>query len=270
MAKEMDLMKVGLYALAGFGAFAVYNKYIAKKSDTPATEGTDPTSSFTGTRWQQDTAGGTSWQRGNVFSNAAGGPGPPNCPQGWGIYRTGGPSSGGVTGQELYADIMRNKSACEMRNGMTASTSGRMLNMAGSGTNWQNTGYSGTSWQENLNAAGYVSNPNDNETWGIYRTGPGGTTGKQLHSQIMDTKNRVVGRSNPNDNETWGIYRTGPGGATGKDLNASIMATKARATGMPISDSYRSMAGTDWQRAGYSGTNWQEYSNAAGCGGCGA
>ena len=29
MAKEMDLMKVGLYALAGFGAFAVYNKYIA-------------------------------------------------------------------------------------------------------------------------------------------------------------------------------------------------------------------------------------------------
>ena len=103
MAKEMDLMKVGLYALAGFGAFAVYNKYIAKPSETPAVTdpAEEPMSSFTGTRWQQDTAGGTLWQRGNVFSNAAGGPGPPNCPQGWGIYRTGGPGSSGATGQEL-------------------------------------------------------------------------------------------------------------------------------------------------------------------------
>ena len=63
-------MKLGLYALAGFGAFAVYNKYIAKSPDLGTTE--DPTSSFTGTRWQQDTARGTSWQQGNVFSNAAG------------------------------------------------------------------------------------------------------------------------------------------------------------------------------------------------------
>lgn len=197
----MDLMKVGLYALAGFGAFAVYNKYIAKSSDTPAIQGTDePTSSFTGTRWQQDTRTGTNWQQGNVFQNAAG-------------------------------------SGC---------------------------GYT--------NAAGYVSNPNDNETWGIYRTSPGGATGKQLHSQIMATKDRVVGRSNPNDNETWGIYKTGPGGATGKDLHASIMQTKAMASGMPMSDRYASMSGrgTDWQNTGYSGTDWQEYSSAAGCGGCGA
>ena len=28
MDKEMDFMKIGLYALAGFGAFAVYNKYM--------------------------------------------------------------------------------------------------------------------------------------------------------------------------------------------------------------------------------------------------
>ena len=71
MKKETDIMKLGLYALAGFGAFAVYNKYIAKpKADLGTTE--DPTSSFTGTRWQQDTARGTSWQQGNVFSNAAG------------------------------------------------------------------------------------------------------------------------------------------------------------------------------------------------------
>ena len=71
MKKETDLMKLGLYALAGFGAFAVYNRYIAKpKADLGTTE--DPMSSFTGTRWQQDTPTGTSWQRGNVFSNAAG------------------------------------------------------------------------------------------------------------------------------------------------------------------------------------------------------
>ena len=64
-------MKLGLYALAGFGAFAVYNKYIAQKEpDLETTE--DPMASFNGTRWQQDTARGTSWQQGNVFSNAAG------------------------------------------------------------------------------------------------------------------------------------------------------------------------------------------------------
>ena len=153
----MDLMKVGLYALAGFGAFAVYNKYIAKSSETPVLTGTDdPTSSFTGTRWQQDTAGGTSWQQGNVFSNAAGTTGPPNCPQGWGIYKTGGPSSGGVTGRELYSDIMRNKRACDTRKRMTAPMRGRsrMMNMSGRGTDWQNTGYSGTDWQEYSSAAG--------------------------------------------------------------------------------------------------------------------
>ena len=49
---------------------------------------------------------------------------------------------------------MRNKQACDTRKRMGMSRSGRMMNMSGSGTDWQNTGYSGTAWQEYSNAAG--------------------------------------------------------------------------------------------------------------------
>ena len=32
---KMDWKKLGLYALAGFGAYAVYNKYISQKTEEP-------------------------------------------------------------------------------------------------------------------------------------------------------------------------------------------------------------------------------------------
>jgi hypothetical protein len=83
----MDLTKIGLFGLAGFGAYALYEQ-MTKKADA--------TSSFTGTNWQTKAYGGTDWQNanlnfngtdwqqaganretnwqtGNVFSNAAGG-----------------------------------------------------------------------------------------------------------------------------------------------------------------------------------------------------
>jgi hypothetical protein len=70
----MDLMKIGLYGLAGFGAYAAYEHFSKPKTSTvPPIEGAEPTSSFTGTNWQQSGRNReTMWQEGNVFSNAAG------------------------------------------------------------------------------------------------------------------------------------------------------------------------------------------------------
>ena len=75
----MDLMKIGLYGLAGFGAYAAYEHFskkgaAASVSNVPPITTDEATSSFTGTNWQQ--AGRnreTMWQNGGVFSNAAGG-----------------------------------------------------------------------------------------------------------------------------------------------------------------------------------------------------
>ena len=75
----MDLMKIGLYGLAGFGAYAAYEHFSKKGAAASATTvppitTEDATSSFTGTNWQQ--AGRnreTMWQNGGVFSNATGG-----------------------------------------------------------------------------------------------------------------------------------------------------------------------------------------------------
>jgi uncharacterized protein YjbI with pentapeptide repeats len=52
----MDLKMIGLYGLAGLGAYALYEKMT-----------TENTSAFQGTDWQR------SGLRGNVFSNACGG-----------------------------------------------------------------------------------------------------------------------------------------------------------------------------------------------------
>ena len=75
----MDLMKIGLYGLAGFGAYAAYEHFskkgaAASVSTVPPITTDEATSSFTGTNWQQ--AGRnreTMWQNGGVFSNACGG-----------------------------------------------------------------------------------------------------------------------------------------------------------------------------------------------------
>jgi len=74
----MDLMKIGLYGLAGFGAYAAYEHFSKKGAAAPTTvppiSTDEATSSFTGTNWQQSGRNReTMWQDGGVFSNAAGG-----------------------------------------------------------------------------------------------------------------------------------------------------------------------------------------------------
>ena len=44
----MDLMKIGLYALAGYGAYSLYERMNTKETTT-----TETTNSFTGTNWQR-------------------------------------------------------------------------------------------------------------------------------------------------------------------------------------------------------------------------
>ena len=70
----MDLMKIGLYGLAGFGAYAAYEHFSKPKTSTvPPIDGAEPTSSFTGTNWQQSGRNReTMWQEGGVFQNASG------------------------------------------------------------------------------------------------------------------------------------------------------------------------------------------------------
>ena len=159
MAKETDLMKVGLYALAGFGAYALYNKYMngEKGSDVVVVED-DATSSFTGTAWQnsgRDTT--TSWQRGNVFANASGN-------KEW-LQAMHGRGARGVVsrdGEIKYStDLSRDEARVMARKpwGSHAGGTGkrgRYLNMQG--TDWQRTGQAlntGTEWQDvNMNASG--------------------------------------------------------------------------------------------------------------------
>ena len=73
MAKETDFMKLGLYALAGFGAYALFQKYSADEGGEVVVVEDEPTSSFTGTKWQQSGRNReTMWQEGGVFENASG------------------------------------------------------------------------------------------------------------------------------------------------------------------------------------------------------
>ena len=65
----MDLMKIGLYGLAGFGAYAAFNHFTKKNGNGTATTADDATASFTGTNWQE----------GNVL-NASGRRRAPNHP----------------------------------------------------------------------------------------------------------------------------------------------------------------------------------------------
>ena len=72
----MDFMKIGLYALAGFGAFAVYNKYMGgdKAADVIVVGGgEDATTSFSGTDWQNaGRSRETMWQGSGLYTNASG------------------------------------------------------------------------------------------------------------------------------------------------------------------------------------------------------
>ena len=67
----MDLMKIGLYAAAGFGAYSLYEKLSKKEETAATTTTTTATVPFTGTGWQTKGYGGTRWQDANL--NACGG-----------------------------------------------------------------------------------------------------------------------------------------------------------------------------------------------------
>ena len=77
----MKLGQIGLYVLAGYGAYAMYERFLAGGGTAPAP--VDATSSFTGTNWQRANYGGTYWQnqnnnfagRGRRMKNMAGMPG---------------------------------------------------------------------------------------------------------------------------------------------------------------------------------------------------
>ena len=79
----MDLKTIGLYALAGYGAYSLFTRFTSeeKTSSFRGTgwqqgnmQGTDwqKYNEFTGTKWQQDTPAGTNWQQKGVFNNACG------------------------------------------------------------------------------------------------------------------------------------------------------------------------------------------------------
>ena len=145
MDKEMDFMKIGLYALAGFGAFAVYNKYMGgdKAADVIVVGGgEDATTSFSGTDWQNaGRSRETMWQGSGLYTNASG--------------RTMGASK---TGRALFNTWTPGDHRGEVRrtpSGVYASASGYSN---ARGTDWQRQGQalsSGTDWQDvNLNACG--------------------------------------------------------------------------------------------------------------------
>ena len=151
----MDLMKIGLYGLAGFGAYAAYEHFSkAKTSTVPPIEGAEPTSSFTGTNWQQ---GGrneeTSWQQGGVFQNASGARRGYMIPYGPPRDRRAMPSAD----NDWLAAIPGRKRVPSADNDWLAAIPGRRgySNMSGlQGTNWQTTNMSnasgnlqGTDWQ---------------------------------------------------------------------------------------------------------------------------
>lgn len=153
-------MKIGLYGLAGFGAYAAYEHFTKDKTPaTTTTGGDDETASFTGTKWQRRGYGGTnwqnqnlnftgtgwqnsgrdkttSWQRGNVFSNAAG-----DHPSKWMVYARSGKRQMYPVHPPLYEARFSDKRPDWMKN---RAARGRYMNQAGNlqGTAWQTTNMS--------------------------------------------------------------------------------------------------------------------------------
>ena len=60
----MKLGQIGLYVLAGYGAYAMYERFLAGGGTAPAP--IDATSSFTGTNWQR---GGPKTTRPTCYSS---------------------------------------------------------------------------------------------------------------------------------------------------------------------------------------------------------
>ena len=141
----MDFMKIGLYALAGFGAFAVYNKYMGgdKAADVIVVGGgEDATTSFSGTDWQRaGRSRETMWQGSGVYSNASG--------RTRRASKTARPLFNTWTPGDYRGEVKRTSS------GVYASANGYSN---ARGTDWQRSGQalsSGTDWQDvNLNACG--------------------------------------------------------------------------------------------------------------------
>ena len=141
----MDFMKIGLYALAGFGAFAVYNKYMGgdKAADVIVVGGgEDATTSFSGTDWQNaGRSRETMWQGSGLYTNASG--------RTMGASKTGRALFNTWTPEDHRGEVRRTPS------GVYASASGYSN---ARGTDWQRSGQalsSGTDWQDvNLNACG--------------------------------------------------------------------------------------------------------------------
>jgi len=148
--EKMDWKKLGLYALAGFGAFALYKKYTTPEEAEVIVleeEEEEPTASFTGTRWQgkgRDTT--TNWQRGNVFANASGRRRLREGPSGY--VRPAGDLTPEEAAKVAAAPWLTHTGG--------GGKYGRYIPM--SGTEWQMRGQalnSGTKWQDdNMNACG--------------------------------------------------------------------------------------------------------------------
>lgn len=150
----MDLMKIGLYGLAGFGAYAAYEHFSKPKTSTvPPIEGAEPTSNFTGTNWQQSGRNReTMWQEGGVFQNASGARRGYMIPYGPPVNVKARPSA---DNNWLAAIPGRRRASAD--NNWLAAIPGRRgyRNMSGlQGTDWQTTNMSnasgnlqGTDWQ---------------------------------------------------------------------------------------------------------------------------
>ena len=68
----MNLMQLGLYVLAGYGAYSLYETYM-KKDETSSFSGTNWQSYNMGTNWQDNYSNlvGTEWQQ-SGYNNAGG------------------------------------------------------------------------------------------------------------------------------------------------------------------------------------------------------
>ncbi len=137
----MDLMKIGLYGLAGFGAYAAYEHFSKPKTSTvPPIEGAEPTSSFTGTNWQQSGRNReTMWQEGGVFQNASGARRGYMIPYGPPRDRRAMPSA---DNNWLAAIPGRSRSGFYGANGNLQGTDWQTTNMSNASGNLQ-----GTDWQ---------------------------------------------------------------------------------------------------------------------------